>query len=66
MRRFGFVIVLIVLLVIGCGLIVQKLREVTIEPPPPRTVPVHLPSKCQPFYNDGTGRWAECMGVGPI
>lgn len=25
----------------------------------------HLPTKCRPFYNDGTGRWAECMGVGP-
>jgi len=24
-----------------------------------------LPEKCHPFYNDGTGRWAECMGVGP-
>ena len=24
-----------------------------------------LPEICSPFYNDGTGRWAECMGVGP-
>ena len=24
-----------------------------------------LPEICAPFYNDGTGRWAECMGVGP-
>lgn len=23
------------------------------------------PEICAPFYNDGTGRWAECMGVGP-
>lgn len=23
-----------------------------------------LPTKCEPFYNDGTGRWIECMGVG--
>lgn len=23
-----------------------------------------LPAKCRPFYNDGTGRWIECMGVG--
>jgi hypothetical protein len=26
---------------------------------------VSLPQHCAPFYNDGTGRWAECMGVGP-
>jgi hypothetical protein len=26
---------------------------------------VSLPEKCHPFYLDGTGRWAECMGVGP-
>jgi len=25
----------------------------------------HLPTACRSFYNDGTGRWAECMGVGP-
>lgn len=25
----------------------------------------HLPTKCRHFYNDGTGRWAKCMGVGP-
>lgn len=25
---------------------------------------VHLPTKCRPFYNDGTDRWIECMGVG--
>lgn len=24
----------------------------------------HLPTTCQPFYNDGTDRWKECMGVG--
>ena len=23
-----------------------------------------LPRKCEEFYNDGTGRWIECMGVG--
>lgn len=27
--------------------------------------PVHLPALCKKYYNDGTGRWAECMGVGP-
>jgi len=25
----------------------------------------HLPTVCREFYNDGTGRWAKCMGVGP-
>ena len=24
----------------------------------------HLPTFCHKFYNDGTGRWIECMGVG--
>lgn len=24
----------------------------------------HLPTVCAPFYNDGTDRWRECMGVG--
>lgn len=28
----------------------------------PKRVP--LPRKCAEYYNDGTGRWAECMGVG--
>jgi len=23
-----------------------------------------LPAKCRQYYNDGTGRWIECMGVG--
>lgn len=23
-----------------------------------------LPEKCQPFYNDGTDQWKDCMGVG--
>lgn len=24
----------------------------------------HLTMECEQYYNDGTGRWAECMGVG--
>jgi len=24
-----------------------------------------LPTVCREFYNDGTDRWAACMGVGP-
>lgn len=24
----------------------------------------HLPTKCAPYYNDGTDQWIECMGVG--
>ena len=41
------------------------------EPHVPPSMPVrererfHLPTECRPFYNDSTGRWAECMGVGP-
>lgn len=26
----------------------------------------HLPTKCRPFYNDGTDRWKDCMGVGYV
>ena len=33
-------------------------------PVPPRKE-AGLPAECREFYNDGTGRWAECMGVGP-
>jgi hypothetical protein len=25
---------------------------------------VSLPEQCKQFYNDGTDRWVECMGVG--
>lgn len=25
---------------------------------------ITLPQKCAQFYNDGSGRWIECMGVG--
>lgn len=35
---------------------------------PSRSAPAkakfHLPTFCQKFYGDGTGRWIECMGVG--
>ncbi len=36
-----------------------------------RDVPIfmttnHLPTKCRPLYNDGSGDWAECMGVGYV
>ena len=27
---------------------------------------VHLPTKCRPFYNDGTEAWINCMGVGYV
>lgn len=30
-----------------------------------RTTRQTLPEKCSPYYGDGSGRWAECMGVGP-
>ena len=25
-----------------------------------------LPQKCKPYYNDGTERWIDCMGVGYV
>jgi len=28
-----------------------------------RTEREHLPSKCEQYYNDGTDRWKDCMGV---
>lgn len=30
----------------------------------PRIEEPSLPEKCRPYYNDGTDRWIECMGVG--
>jgi hypothetical protein len=27
---------------------------------------VNRAGHCSPYYNDGTDRWAECMGVGPV
>jgi len=27
---------------------------------------VHLPTTCRPYYNDGTERWINCMGVGYV
>lgn len=26
----------------------------------------HRPTICAPYYNDGTDRWKDCMGVGYI
>lgn len=34
------------------------------ESRPPSLVVAHLPTKCAPFYNDGTDAWINCMGVG--
>ncbi len=41
-------------------------------PPPDKPNPymdeikvTHLPTTCREIYDDGTGRWQECMGVGP-
>lgn len=31
---------------------------------PKERVRFNLPAKCQPYYNDGTERWINCMGVG--
>lgn len=25
-----------------------------------------LPEKCQSYYNDGTDKWKDCMGVGYV
>jgi len=29
------------------------------------TPSVSLPDRCRELYDDGTGQWAICMGVGP-
>ena len=36
--------------------------------PQPSVVPqsLHLPSHCAAYYNDGTTRWIDCMGVGYV
>lgn len=30
----------------------------------PEPAPLTLPEVCRPYYNDGTDRWKDCIGVG--
>lgn len=46
---------------IGAIAVFEKSKEVTQSVTTSR---VHLPTKCRPYYNDGTDRWIDCMGVG--
>jgi hypothetical protein len=39
----------------------QRVFEIATKAAKVRT---HLPTECRKYYNDGTGRWIECMGVG--
>lgn len=55
-----------VLLVIVFGIFIFGMLgacEHHVEPEPVERV-VSLPEKCAPYYNDGTERWIDCMGVG--
>lgn len=40
-----------------------KHRGVWVSYPSPRRKTRHLPSICAEYYNDGTERWINCMGV---
>ena len=40
-------------------------KGVQVTYPAPRRKEAGLPELCRQFYNDGSGRWAECIGVGP-
>ena len=45
---------------------VQLIELNTIGRELSRTVSLHLPAQCGRYYNDGTERWIECMGVGYV
>lgn len=38
--------------------------QVTYPAPREKDWSDHLPTKCAQYYNDGTERWINCMGVG--
>jgi hypothetical protein len=40
---------------------VELVAEIVVVEPIPS-----LPVKCRPYYNDGTERWINCMGVGYV
>lgn len=77
MRGMIFSVVLLAVLLTGCGgrletpvapsgcwkIQTSKSEVIRIEIPcTPK--PKHRPTKCAVYYNDGTDRWKDCMGVG--
>lgn len=62
-----FVATLLVLLLLFAVLVVATAAEsgkVVDETPAPDSRRAPLPVRCAPYYNDGTDRWKDCMGVG--
>ena len=64
-RAEKFMILFVLILFISISLAVLKTASGEIEDIKEITERRHLPAECQPYYNDGTDRWKECMGVGP-
>jgi len=65
MDRFEkFMIVFVFLLFFSISYAVLETAKGEIEDIKEITERRHLPSECQSYYNDGTDRWKDCIGVG--
>jgi hypothetical protein len=50
-----------VIMLVGC-----TAQDDSLYVQPEKQASTHLPTKCRPYYNDGTERWIDCMGVGYV
>jgi len=60
-----FILFLLVSLTVAVLETATEIREIVQE----RELSIdrsHLPSECEKYYNDGTDRWKDCMGVGYV
>ncbi len=56
---------LLVVLTLGsCEIIVTAMRHAEPDPKPTPEPELTLPQKCAQYYDDGSDRWIDCMGVG--
>lgn len=62
--RPGLYIMVFCILLNTCDSAEILKAETAEREPVPLEERIHLPTKCKEFYNDGTDRWIECMGVG--
>lgn len=53
----------LVIVVVFTGSVFWRLHTPECEQPP-RPAALSLPQQCALYYNDGTGRWRDCMNVG--
>lgn len=60
-----FVASLIVCVSLGCAALVYCVLATPLRLQGAPVEASHLPGECAEYYNDGTDRWADCMGVEP-